>query len=128
MDKYMPYIYIYIKYTNSNLMRWNKSADDSCPLCSRKQTLSHVLNDCPVALYQHRYTWRHNKVLEVIRDYLSRYISLNVTCQTASMHLFETLSILCYDQISVYSSHEESILSNLQCPMIKIGGGLDEKN
>ena len=59
---------------NSNLMRWNKSADDSCPLCSRKQTLSHVLNDCPVALYQHRYTWRHNKVLEVIRDYLSRYI------------------------------------------------------
>ena len=35
---------------NSNLMRWNKSADDSCPLCSRKQTLSHVLNDCPVAL------------------------------------------------------------------------------
>ena len=21
---------------NSNLMRWNKSADDSCPLCSRK--------------------------------------------------------------------------------------------
>ena len=49
--------------TNTNLARWGKTEDNSCPLCGMKQTLNHVLAACSVALGLGRYTWRHNKVL-----------------------------------------------------------------
>ena len=39
-----------------------------CPLCSRQQTLSHVLSDCPVSLEHGRYTWRHDQILSIIKD------------------------------------------------------------
>ena len=34
-----------------------------CPLCNNNGTLHHILNFCPVALNQGRYTWIHNLVL-----------------------------------------------------------------
>ena len=58
----------------SNLKRWCRAIDDSCPLCSHKQTLFHALNGCPVSLEQHRYTWQHDKVLEVILEFLSSHL------------------------------------------------------
>ena len=51
---------------NVNLKRWKKSSIDFCPLCHRRQTLLHVLNNCPIALTSGRYTWRHNSVLFAI--------------------------------------------------------------
>ena len=51
---------------NVNLKRWNKSESDLCPLCGNRQTLLHVLNNCPVALKSDRYTWRYNSVLKAI--------------------------------------------------------------
>ena len=37
--------------TNRNLHMWGKKAYDTCPLCQNaKETLLHVLNNCPVAL------------------------------------------------------------------------------
>ena len=52
--------------TNSNLTRWNKRNSPKCELCPNKQTLLHVLNNCPIMLDQGRYTWRHNSVLNTI--------------------------------------------------------------
>ena len=45
---------------NSNLSIWRRreGLTDSCKLCGRKQTLLHILNDCPVALELRRYNQR----------------------------------------------------------------------
>ena len=56
---------------NVNLKCWNKSESDLCPLCGNRQTLLHVLNNCPVALKSDRYTWRHNSVLKAISGHIS---------------------------------------------------------
>ena len=50
----------------SNLVRWHLVDNPICDLCQSKGTLHHILSACPSALGQGRYTWRHNKVLEVL--------------------------------------------------------------
>ena len=37
---------------------------DKCCICRNKADLQHILNWCPVALEQKRFTWRHNSVLK----------------------------------------------------------------
>ena len=50
-----------------NLARWGKRKIGSCPLCKATHgTLAHIVNFCPVALKQGRYTWRHDSVLNEI--------------------------------------------------------------
>ena len=46
-----------------NLKRWGKRVSDRCPFCGNTQTLLHILSNCPVALDQGLYDWRHNSVL-----------------------------------------------------------------
>ena len=45
--------------------------DPACILCGKPATLRHVLNGCPVPLYQGLHTWRHNSVLFTIRHRLN---------------------------------------------------------
>src|SRR3984885_7765328 len=52
----------------ANLVKWEKTNDDKCPPCQKKQTLEYVLSACKVSLAQGRYTWRHNKVLYELAD------------------------------------------------------------
>ena len=49
--------------TNRNLALWRRLPDTPCPLCKQVQTLGHLLNGCPCALQQGRYTFRHDLVL-----------------------------------------------------------------
>ena len=50
--------------TPLNLKHWRFRVDGSCPLCtSPSPTTLHILNGCPLALSQGRYTWRHDSVL-----------------------------------------------------------------
>ena len=49
-----------------NLKRWGKRVSDRCPFCGNIGTLAHVLSNCPTALTQGRFTWRHNSVLSSI--------------------------------------------------------------
>jgi hypothetical protein len=60
-----------------NLWRWKKHPEPACKLCGRRNaTQMHILANCPWVINQeksecdrveHRYTWRHNCVLNVIR-------------------------------------------------------------
>ena len=60
--------------TATNLRRWGVSeVDPACIMCGKPATLRHVLNGCPVALHQGRYTWRHNSVLSAIRHRLNTF-------------------------------------------------------
>ena len=53
---------------NSNLAMWRRKEglSDECKLCGKRQTLAHVLNQCPVALQLRRYNTRHDAVLKVL--------------------------------------------------------------
>ena len=53
--------------TPSNLEKWKKVTLGKCFLCpNTKCTLMHILNNCPSALRQGRYNWRHDMVLRAI--------------------------------------------------------------
>ena len=56
--------------TPDNLRRWGKRNVSKCPLCGNNGTLEHILNFCPVALKQGRFTWRHNSVLSYFTNIL----------------------------------------------------------
>ena len=46
------------------LKRWGKRKVSNCPLCKNPYgTLAHIVNSCPTALKQQRFTRRHNSVL-----------------------------------------------------------------
>src|SRR3954452_20628789 len=48
----------------------------TCALCGGKQcTLHHILVNCPFALNQGRYTWRHDSVLANLEPALSKLIT-----------------------------------------------------
>ena len=50
--------------TPLNQRRWRMRVDAACDLCkSRSPTVLHILNFCPIALNQQRFTWRHDSVL-----------------------------------------------------------------
>ena len=50
--------------TPMNLYRWKYRVSNSCPLCqSSNATTAHILNGCPEALNQGRFSWRHDSVL-----------------------------------------------------------------
>ncbi len=51
----------------SNLARWYGGLhSDLCKLCSKRQTLLHVLNNCEVALMLRCYNRRHDRILHQI--------------------------------------------------------------
>ena len=51
--------------TPLNLKRWRIRVDANCTLCGAlSPTVLHILNVCPIALNQSRYTWRHDSVLK----------------------------------------------------------------
>ncbi|CAI8036211.1 hypothetical protein GBAR_LOCUS20310 [Geodia barretti] len=57
--------------TNANLHLWGKKNSDVCRLCQEaRQSLSHVLNNCQVAMELRRYSKRHDEVLKVIGAFI----------------------------------------------------------
>ena len=58
---------------NANLAMWRsrEGLSSACTLCGRRQTLLHVLNNCPKALNLHRYNKQHDAVLEVISKFMA---------------------------------------------------------
>ena len=49
--------------TPDNLKRWGIRKTNKCNLCGNPSSLKHILNWCPKALKEGRFTWRHNSVL-----------------------------------------------------------------
>ena len=63
---------------NVNLAYWH-SLSDACKLCGGRQTLLHLLNNCPVALQCRRYNQRHDLVLAAITAFLTEVLDSDYT-------------------------------------------------
>ena len=62
-----------------NLARWRKVVDPRCKLCDHSPcTLFHLLSDCPTALKQGRYDYRHDSVLAYLYSVVRRMKSAQV--------------------------------------------------
>ena len=75
--------------TNANLHMWRKKNSDICSLCQKyRQSLPHVLNNCPTAMDLRRYSKRHDEVLQVlgvfIRSHLPPLFSITIDSPTES--------------------------------------------
>jgi hypothetical protein len=64
--------------TPDNLKRWKIRQTNKCELCGNSGTLEHILNWCPKALREGRFTWRHNSVLSHFTQELAKAKSSNV--------------------------------------------------
>ena len=72
---------------NANLALWRRrdGVSDTCKLCGMRQTLPHILNQCPVSLHLRRYNIRHDAVLEVIESGIKPLLS-DGDCSLADLH------------------------------------------
>ncbi|XP_035990671.1 uncharacterized protein LOC118562404 [Fundulus heteroclitus] len=59
----------------ANLHVWGKSETPSCPLCSGRGSLEHLLSGCPKALADGRYRWRHDQVLKAVAESVASAIN-----------------------------------------------------
>jgi len=61
-----------------NLRRWSIQSNAKCSLCnSLRPTTAHVLSGCPVALSQHRFTYRHDLVLHsLVTSFVEVFVDL----------------------------------------------------
>ena len=63
--------------TNSNLLKWGRSATDSCPQCKNLETENHVLNNCSISAAQGRYSRRQEAVLRHLVSIIQTYLLPN---------------------------------------------------
>ncbi|XP_077380867.1 uncharacterized protein LOC144020874 [Festucalex cinctus] len=61
----------------ANLHVWGKSETPTCPLCSGRGSLEHLLSSCPKSLAEGRYRWRHDQVLKAVAESIALGISTN---------------------------------------------------
>jgi hypothetical protein len=54
---------------------WGYKKTAYCALCNHSQcTLHHIISDCPTALNQGRYTWRHDSILEYLAQVVQEIV------------------------------------------------------
>ena len=63
--------------TPDNLKRWGIRKMNKCDLCKNRSDLEHILNWCPVASNQDRFTWRHDSVLNYLTTEMKNLV-LNI--------------------------------------------------
>ena len=56
----------------SNLHRWKLIENNECTMCKQKETMLHVFSNC--TKYLDRYTWRHDSILKLLANKISRSI------------------------------------------------------
>ena len=63
--------------TFSNLQKWGRAPSNLCPMCDKVQSNKHVLSNCGSSGALSRFTLRHDKILEIITDWINCNLSSN---------------------------------------------------
>ena len=73
--------------TAVNLKRWRIQCSAKCSLCDcTRPTTAHILNGCPIALSQGRFTFRHDQVLHCLASGISTLVG-----QPNTIHVYADL-------------------------------------
>ena len=98
----------------TNLKLWGYTNSDLCfPCKSDRGTLRHVLSACPQSLQM--YTWRHNKVLDVVIELL------RAQCETANQQ-----SVTAKEPIIQFIKESECPVSKQKNPNMKLLKGASD--
>ena len=107
--------------TASNLVRWGRSDDARCHLCTSGaiQTNKHVLSNCSSEIALKRYTSRHNEILSILASWIKTqitsptrlYVDLSGTDYLPLVDLFKHLR----PDIAIRSKHAIAILELTVC-------------
>ena len=76
--------------TPLNLRKWIIQVDPKCCVCENQPTVHHTLSNCPTALTQGRYTWRHDSALQSLTYGLKK----SLPTQTKLFADLPTLTVL----------------------------------
>ena len=96
--------------TAANLQRWGKQESNKCGLCSKIETLDHVLSGCKVALASGIYTWRHNQVLEILAEKVE---AARLKANSAKEPEKETLIFVTEGQTKSYYAGTSTAINNI---------------
>ena len=113
-----------VKNNAVNLQRWSIQCEAKCSLCdSNRPTTAHVLSNCPTALNQQRYTFRHNQVLSILASSL-----IDIFADTPFVKVFADLpnfyandapqATIPSDLITSY--RPDIVIYNTKCPSIAL--------
>ena len=97
---------------STNLVKWGKTMDASCKLCNQPFcTTSHILAGCQFALKQHRFTWRHDSLLQCIYIFIKKMLGrseleLRVDLPTKSYECSDSVQTI-PDDIAVVSKRPD---------------------
>ena len=58
----------------------------NCPLCNKPQTNEHVLSNCSSTIALERYTKRHNKVLEILINWIGSVLDSSFVLYADLVH------------------------------------------
>jgi len=98
--------------TNANLHIWGKKSSDICPLCQQsRQSLPHVLNNCPAAMDLRRYSKRHDEVLQVLGDFIRAHLL---------PHFFITIDVPSFSFLLLPQSHHPNRSATRHC-LVELG-------
>ena len=74
--------------TPSMRKMWGYKTTDKCPICNSNEscTLHHILSGCKTALNQGRFTWRHDSVLQLIQNVVSKAVATHNNTHRPGVH------------------------------------------
>ena len=99
-----------------NLRRRHITTEADCSLCSVKVcTTAHVLCGCKVALSQGRYTFRHDLILRVLHNSLSKLLSS--MCPVKAYCAYNVRS--CFRRLGLNTKETKVVLSELTSTAIQ---------
>ena len=66
----------------------------SCPLCQQSScTTKHILSCCKTALNQGRYTWRHDRALQIIAEFIKHHrADASIHCDLPGLRATDNLA------------------------------------
>jgi hypothetical protein len=103
------------------LKMWGYFKHATCKLCTHKQcTLIHILSCCPVALRQGRYTWRHDSVLQTLRQPLLDHVQEQNRQIEKGRSEITFISSVEQRQREAHLQHDEKALQKLMADAAKL--------
>ena len=111
--------------TAVNLQRWHIQCNAKCSLCGCvRPTTAHILNGCPTALSQGRFTYRHDQVLHCLvlglSEILAELNTVHVYADLPGMRASESPQGTIPSSLMVTSYRPDIVIHNVTCNSVAL--------